>query len=95
MRNRTNYDLKEFLASRIRAERKKQKLSQEKFAQLAGIPIRTYKRFEQNCGGGFENFINILRVLNKLDFIEGIFPPPPSTNKRSMLDILKELNKNK
>jgi transcriptional regulator with XRE-family HTH domain len=94
MINRTNYDLKVLLASRIRAERKKQKLSQEKFAQLADIPIRTYKRFEQNCSGGFDNFINILRVLNKLELIEEIFPPPKLTNMRSVSDILKELNKN-
>lgn len=94
MVNRSNYDLKELLASRMRAERKKQKLSQEKFALLADIPIRTYKRFEQNCNGGFDNFINILRAFNKTDLIEGIFPPPAPTNKHSMSDILKKLKKN-
>lgn len=36
----------ELLASRVRAERRMLNLSQEEMAAAAGVPIRTYKRFE-------------------------------------------------
>ena len=64
-------------------------------ASLAGISIRTYKRFEQSCNGGFDNFINILRVFDRLEILEKLFPPPVSSNVRSMAAIIEDLNKRK
>ena len=95
MHSRDNVELKTYLASRIRFERKKSGYSQEKMASLAGVSTRTYKRFEQNCNGGFDSFINILRVFDKLEILEKVFPPPVSSSVRSMGAIIEELNKRK
>ena len=95
MHSRDNDELKTYLASRIRFERKKNGYSQEKMASLAGVSTRTYKRFEQSCNGGFDNFINILRVFDRLEILEKAFPPPVSSGVRSMAAIIEDLNKRK
>ena len=95
MHSKQNDELKTYLASRIRFERKKKGYSQERMASLAGISIRTYKRFEQSCNGGFDNFINILRVFDRLEILEKLFPPPVSSSARSMAAIIEDLNKRK
>ena len=95
MHNRDNDELKTYLASRIRFERNKKGYSQEKMASLAGVSTRTYKRFEQNCNGGFDNFINILRAFERLETLEKVFPAPVSNSVRSMMAIIEDLNKQK
>ena len=90
-----NDELKTYLASRIRFERQKKGYSQDKMASLAGISLRTYKRFEQNCNGGFDNFINILRAFDKVEALEEIFPIPISISVRSMVAIIEDINKRK
>jgi transcriptional regulator with XRE-family HTH domain len=95
MHSKDNDELKTYLASRIRFERKKRGYSQEVMATLAGVSIRTYKRFEQSCNGGFDNFINILRVFDRLETLEKVFPPPVSSGIRSMTAIIEDLNKRK
>lgn len=62
-----------YLAGRIRSERLKRRLSQEQAALKAGMSLRTYKRFEQSCGGNFENFVNVLRAFDRLRILEAIF----------------------
>ncbi len=95
MHSRDNDELKTYLASRIRFERNKKGYSQEKMASLAGVSTRTYKRFEQSCNGGFDNFINILRVFDRLETLEKVFPPPVLNSIRSMTAIIENLNKQK
>lgn len=95
MHIKDNDELKTYLVSRIRFERKKNGYSQEKMASLAGVSTRTYKRFEQNCSGGFDSFINILRVFDKLEILEKVLPPPVSSGVRSMGAIIEDLNKRK
>lgn len=95
MHSRDNDELKTYLASRIRFERNKKGYSQEKMASLAGVSTRTYKRFEQSCNGGFDNFINILRVFDRLETLEKVFPAPVSNSVRSMTAIIEDLNKQK
>ena len=95
MHSKENDELKTYLASRIRFERKRKGYSQERMANLAGISIRTYKRFEQSCNGGFDNFINILRIFDRLEILEKLFPAPVSTSLRSMAAIIEDLNKRK
>ena len=73
IKDKTNAECLDYLSAKIRAERKKNKLSQSEFALMANIPIRTYKRFEQNCNGNLENFINVLRAFDKLRILEAIF----------------------
>ena len=95
IKNQSNLECRDYLAANIRAERKRLKLNQKEFALLADIPFRTYKRFEQNCNGGFDNFINILRAFERLETLEKVFPAPVSNSVRSMMAIIEDLNKQK
>ena len=71
--DKTNLEIMDYLRIKILRERNKLKLSQEEFAKLANIPLRTYKRFEKNCNGTLENFVNVLRAFEKLRILEAIF----------------------
>lgn len=73
LKDKTNLEIRDYLRIKILRERNKLKLSQEEFAKLANIPLRTYKRFEQSCNGSLENFINVLRAFEKLRIFEAIF----------------------
>lgn len=52
-------------AQRIKKERLKQNITQEDMALRSGISLSTYKLFEKNGKGTFENFINITKALGK------------------------------
>ena len=66
----------DYLASNIRIERRKAGYTQAKFAELTGISLRTYKRFEANGQGNIETLIQILRALGKLRILQAMFPVP-------------------
>lgn len=93
IKNNSNIECKDYLGSKIRSERQKRKLSQKEFAELADIPLRTYKRFEQNCDGSFDNFINILRAFDKVRFFESIFPATNLKNRVTVIDRIEEARK--
>lgn len=61
-------DVMEQLAARIRAERKMLNLSQEEMAASAGVPIRTYKRFESaEC----ESLSVLIKIANAMELRTG------------------------
>ena len=62
------------------------KLSQKEFALRADIPLRTYKRFEQNCNGNFDNFINVLRAFDKLRILEAMFMDAPTKSRLNVIE---------
>lgn len=93
IKNKSNLECRDYLSSKIRAERKKLKLSQKEFAELADIPLRTYKRFEQNCNGNFDNFINVLRAFDKIRFLEVIFTDGLSKKRATVIDRFEEIKK--
>ena len=72
--NKTNKELCEFVASRIRRERKHQGFTQETIALHAGISLRTYKRFELTGKGTISTLIEILRALNRLQALDAMLP---------------------
>ena len=72
-KNKSNIELMDYLSAKIRGERRKRKLSQVEFARLANIPVRTFKRFEQDCNGSVDNLINVLRAFDKVNFLQSIF----------------------
>ena len=72
-KSKSNIEIMDYLSIKIRAERNKRRKSQNELAELAGIPLRTYKRFEQNCNGSLDNFINVLRAFDKVNFFQTIF----------------------
>ena len=62
------------LAARVRRARLDVGESQAEFAARAGIPLRTYKRFEAKGSATLENFIRILRTLGRAQYLVLVFP---------------------
>ena len=58
----------EKLADRIRAERKMLHLSQDQMAAAAGVPIRTYKRFEAaEC----DSLAVLIKIASAMEVLTG------------------------
>ena len=76
------------LATRVRRARVAGEESQADFAERAGVPLRTYKRFELDGKATLLTFIQILRALGRTQYLTLIFPsplPPPRPNVESKL----------
>ena len=74
----------EYLATRIRRERRKAGLSQAEFAASAGISLRTYKRFETHGQGTLETFLRALKTLGRARNLYLLFPQPLPTRKPTL-----------
>lgn len=51
-------------------------ISQVEFAKQAGIPVRTYKRFESHGKANLETFIEVLRAMERTHYLFMLFPAP-------------------
>lgn len=72
-----------YLGSKVRGVRQKAHESQEQFAKRAGIPLRTYKRFETHGKASLETFIQVLRAIERTPYLFMLFP-------QSMMPTVKE-----
>lgn len=63
-----------YLAMKVRKYRQHARISQAEFAQMAGIPLRTYKRFETRGRANLETFIEVLRVMERTHYLFMLFP---------------------
>lgn len=66
----------QYLASKVRRERRLRRLSQAAFAEQAGIPLRTYKRFETHGQANLETFVRVLQALGQARYLYLLFPQP-------------------
>lgn len=64
------------LATRVRRARVAGEESQVDFAKRAGVPLRTYKRFELDGKATLLTFIQILRALGRTQYLTLVFPAP-------------------
>lgn len=77
-----------YLAMKVRKHRQAAKISQAEFAKQAGIPLRTYKRFETRGRANLETFIEVLRAMERTHYLFMLFPsaqrakPAPSLEAR-------------
>lgn len=78
--NTTSYFLKKTpveiqmqIAGRIRAVRRKRKISQKKLSQLSGVSLGSLKRFEQKGEVSFLSLIKIATVLGLDNELEHLF----------------------
>lgn len=69
-------EVSDLLCTRLRAERKKLHLSQQEFAEKAGVPLRTYKRFELGECDSLDVFIRISQAFGRAPGFETLFPAP-------------------
>jgi transcriptional regulator with XRE-family HTH domain len=76
-----------YLATEVRKLRTVAKESQEEFAVRAGIPLRTYKRFEAHGKGRLETFVRVLKTAGRVEYLFMLFPAPDTgTVRRATLD---------
>ncbi|PPC94566.1 MAG: hypothetical protein CTY33_03155 [Methylotenera sp.] len=89
-KKKSNIEVMEYLSAKILRERKKRKLTQAQFAKLANIPLRTYKRFEQDCNGSLNNFISVLKAFDKTNFLQAIFIEESLQKRPTPIDVIFE-----
>lgn len=66
-----------YVAGKVRRMRLARGESQVAFAKRAGIPLRTYKRFESLGLGSMKTFLRALRALGRVDRLFQLFPEAP------------------
>lgn len=59
-------------------------------AAQAGVPLRTYKRFESHGKANLETFVQVLHALGRTQYLFMLFPGPVAT-KVSFEERLKQL----
>jgi transcriptional regulator with XRE-family HTH domain len=72
------------LASRCRAVRLAQNLTQQEVAERAGINLRSYRRFEQEGQISLERFVAVAFALNRVRDLESLMLPPPVQDLRQL-----------
>lgn len=75
-----------YLATNIRRIRRQSKESQDVFARKVGVPLRTYKRFEANGKASLETFVQILRAIERTQYLFMLFPQPVLAPAKLPLD---------
>lgn len=61
------------IATRVRARRKELKLTQEKVSRKSGVPLSTYKRFEQSGLVSLDALVQIAIALGYEDDFDALF----------------------
>lgn len=75
-----------YLATKIRRIRRQTKESQEAFAKRAGVPLRTYKRFEAQGKASLGTFVQVLRAVGRTQYLFMLFPQSTLVTPRPSLD---------
>ena len=71
----TPRELRLTLASRLRALRLAENLSQVTLAKRAGVSLGSLKRFEREGLASLELFLAVVACLGRLEELEGLFKP--------------------
>lgn len=75
-----------YIATKIRQIRRAEKESQEVFSKRAGVPLRTYKRFETHGQANLETFIQVLSAVGRTQYLFLIFPQQKTVSVKPTLD---------
>lgn len=86
----SNAEACRYLGMKVRNWRQTEGLSQTQLAAQAGVPLRTYKRFESHGKANLETFVEVLRALGRTQYLFMLFPGPVAT-KVSFEERLKQL----
>lgn len=79
-----------YIASQVRQGRLAARESQRDFAERAGVPLRTYKRFETHGRAHLDTFIRALRTLGRTEYLFMLFPVAPHPRMASLEEKLRE-----
>lgn len=83
-----NLEITRAIGDRVRAERIRQNKSQLEFAGAAGIPLRTYQRFERDGSGTIETLVAALRACQRLRGLQVALPQPTLPERQTPLSRL-------
>lgn len=80
-----------YLGERSRETRRALGQTQAEFALAAGVPLRTYKRFETSGAATLETFIKVLQAVSCGKYLSLVFPVAPADaipmSRRRALDL--------
>lgn len=74
---KTPMEMQMQIAGRMRAVRRKRKISQEKLSQLSGVSLGSLKRFEQKGEIALLSFIKLATALGLDNELEHLFEDVP------------------
>lgn len=80
-----------YLASKIRRARKQRRESQIRFAERAGIALRTYKRLETHGQGHLETLLKALVALDRVQYLHMLFPAEQTPKVLSLTDRIEAI----
>ncbi|MEM5440016.1 helix-turn-helix domain-containing protein [Paraburkholderia phymatum] len=92
LQSATERDIAKYLAMRVRGERVRNGFSQSAFAEKAGIPLRTYKRFELSGAGSIETLARILMALGHARGFYTLFPHPKPVAQLTLADRIEAIS---
>lgn len=69
----TYYEKQKEIANRLKAIRKKRKISQERLSILSGVPYASIRRFENTGDISFASLIKIALSLQLYDDLDNLF----------------------
>lgn len=75
--SKTPGEIQKLIAGRIRAIRRRRKISQEKLSRLSGVSLGSVKRFEQSGEISFLSLIKIATALKLNEELEHLFEDVP------------------
>ena len=80
-----------YLGTKVRRFRQEIGMSQSAFAERAGVPLRTYKRFESHGRANLETFIQVLQAMDRAHYLFMLFPQPSRPAAPTFEDKLRSL----
>jgi transcriptional regulator with XRE-family HTH domain len=89
-------DYRKLVSVLVRLERKHRAMTQSQFADLLGVPVRTYKRFELGTSDSLDIFLRIIIVVGRGTALDLVFPKPaPALQPRSPVAMMERLQQRK
>lgn len=85
MAHMSDDDIAKEIGVRLRAERIRRQLTQLQMAELAGIPLRTYKRLETNGTGAIATLIAAMRACDRIVGLQIMLPQPALPERKNRL----------
>lgn len=89
----TERDIVKYVAMKVRGERVKRGMSQSAFAEKAGVPLRTYKRFELTGGGTVETLVRILMAMGHARGFFTLFPHPKPEARKTLVERIEAISR--
>jgi transcriptional regulator with XRE-family HTH domain len=75
-RGRRTDDLEADLGRQVRDLRQRADLTQQELARRANVGVSTIRRLEAGRGGTLDSFVNVLRALDREDWLATLAPAP-------------------